>query len=243
VNRAFCQPHRAECNLTTGEPADKILSKSFACKRLGFENADGIAVAWASPPYLAPVQQGARCYSCVEGDIAVGIIAYWVPFTYSVPLAYWALGGAIGGAALIAVISRGMASAMSPIAEELKAIPEVQKVYAEGYEIWLYCSPRYSRYQQWVLEVRKRGRGKAHLSADLIVATQCLYIANVCVDPGHGNQGLATAMLLCAARLTQCRALTTSGRTSHGARFFEKNRSRLSHYGVELRDHAAIWAR
>ena len=158
-------------------------------------------------------------------------------------LAYWVLGGTIGGAALILVISWGMASPMSPIAEELKAIPEVQKVYGEGYEIWFYRSPPNTRYQQWVLEARKHGRGKAHLSADFIAAKQCLYIANVCVDQAHGNKGLATAMLLCATRLTQCRALTTSGRTNQGARFFEKNRLRLSGHGVELHDHAVICER
>jgi len=155
-------------------------------------------------------------------------------------LAYWVLGGAIGGAALIVVISRGMASPMSPIAEELKAIPEVQKVYGEGYEIWFYRCPPNTRYQHWVLEARKHGRGKAHLSADFIAAKQCLYIANVCVDQGHGKKGLATAMLLCATRLTQCRALTTSGRTNQGAKFFEKSRLRLRRHGVELHDHAVI---
>lgn len=152
-------------------------------------------------------------------------------------LSYWVLGGAIG-AALIVVISWSMASPMSPIAEELKAIPEVQKVYGEGYEIWFYRSPPKTRYQHWVLEARKQGRSKAHLSADFIAAKQCLYIANVCVDQGHGNKGLATAMLICATRLTQCRALTTSGRTNQGAKFFEKNRLRLSSHGVELHDHA-----
>jgi hypothetical protein len=164
---------------------------------------------------------------------SVLILAYWVP------LAYWALGGAIGGGvALLLVITWCMTSGMSPIAEELKAIPEVQKVYAEGYEIWFYRSEPNTRYQHWVLEARKRGRGKAHLSADFITAKHCLYIANVCVDQGHGNKGLATAMLLCATRLTECRMLTTSGRTNQGAKFFEKNRSRLSRHGVELHDHA-----
>ena len=137
-------------------------------------------------------------------------------------LTYWVLGGAIGGAALMLVISRGMASPMSPIAEELKAIPEVQKVYGEGYEIWFYRAPPTTRYQKWVLEARKRGRAKAHISADFIAAKQCLYIANVCVDQGHGKKGLATAMLLCATRLTQCRALTTSGRTKQGPSFSRK---------------------
>ncbi len=154
-------------------------------------------------------------------------------------LTYWVLGGAIGGAALM-VVSWCMASPMSPIAEELKDIPEVQGVYGQGYEIWFYRAPPNARYQQWVLETRKHGRSKAHLSADFIAAKQCLYIANVCVDQGHGKKGLATAMLLCATRLTQCRALTTSGRTNQGARFFEKTRLRLRRHGVELHDYAAI---
>jgi hypothetical protein len=178
------------------------------------------------------VQQRKRLFSCAEGEIAVGNLAYWAP------LAYWVLGGAMGGAALILVISRAMTSPMSPIAEELKAIPEVQKVYAEGYEIWFYRDPPNTRYEHWVLEARKRGRAKAHLSADYLAAKQCLYIANVCVDQGHGNKGLATAMLLSATRLTQCRTLTTSARTNQGARFFEKNRLRLSDHGVELQDQA-----
>ena len=38
-------------------------------------------------------------------------------------------------AVLVLAISRGMASPMSTITDELKAIPEVQKVYEEGYEI------------------------------------------------------------------------------------------------------------
>ncbi len=160
-----------------------------------------------------------------------------------VMLAYWVIGGAVGGAAVILVISWRMVSPMSPIAEELKAIPEVQKVYGEGYEIWYYHSPLNARYERWVLEARKRRRAKAHLSADFIEARQCLYIANVCVDQGHGNKGLATAMLLCATRLTQCRALTTSGRTNQGAKFFAKNRLRLSRHGVELHDHAVICER
>ncbi len=147
-------------------------------------------------------------------------------------LACWILGGAV----LVLALSRGMASPMSTITDELKAIPEVQKVYEEGYEIWFYRSPPNTHYQKWVLEARKLGRAKAHLSADFITAKQCLYIANVCVDQRHGNKGLATAMLLCATRLTQCRALTTSGRTNQGAKFFEKNRLRLSRHGVELRD-------
>jgi hypothetical protein len=152
----------------------------------------------------------------------VGILACWI----------------LGGAVLILAISWGIASPMSTITDELKAIPEVQKVYEEGYEIWFHRSPPNTRYQQWVLEARKLGRGKAHLSADFITAKQCLYIANVYVDQRHGNKGLATAMLLCATRLTQCRALTTSGRTNQGAKFFEKNRLRLSRHGVELHDHA-----
>lgn len=155
-------------------------------------------------------------------------------------LAYWVLGGGIGGTALVLVISWGMATPMSPIAEELKAIPEVQKVYGKGYEIWFYRCPPKTRYQHWVLEARKHGRCRAHLSADFIAAKHCLYIANVCVDPGHGNQGLATAMLLCATQLTQCRVLTTSGRTNQGAKFFEKSRLRLSRHGVELQDHVVI---
>lgn len=147
-------------------------------------------------------------------------------------LAFWILGGAV----LILVISWGMASPMSPITDELKAIPEVQTVREKGYEIWFYRSPPNTRYQHWVLEARKFGRAKAHLSADFIAAKQCLYIANVCVDHRHRNKGLATAMLLCATRLTQCRALTTSGRTNQGAKFFEKNRLRLRRNGVELHD-------
>jgi hypothetical protein len=173
-------------------------------------------------------QQGERQCSRVEGGIPVGILAYWV------------LGGAVGGAALIVVVSWCMPGAMSPIAEELKAIPEVQKVYGEGYEIWFYRSPPNARYEKWVLEARKHGRGKAHLSADFIAAKQCLYIANVCVDQGHGNKGLATAMLICATRMTQCRVLTTSGRTNQGAKFFETNRLRLSQHGVELHDYVLV---
>jgi hypothetical protein len=149
------------------------------------------------------------------------------------PVAIFAC-GILCGAVLILAISWGIASPMSTITDELKAIPEVQKVYEEGYEIWFYRSPPNTRYQQWVLEARKLGRRKARLSADFITAKQCLYIANVCVDQRHGNKGLATAMLLCATRLTQCRALTTSGRTNQGAKFFEKNRLRLSRHGVEL---------
>jgi hypothetical protein len=152
----------------------------------------------------------------------VGILACWI----------------LGGAVLILAISWSRARPMSTISGELKAIPEVQRVYEEGYEIWFYRSPPNARYQQWVLEARKLGRGKAHLSADFITAKQCLYIANVYVDQRHGNKGLATAMLLCATRLTQCRALTTSGRTNQGTKFFEKNRLRLSGHGVELHDHA-----
>jgi len=157
-------------------------------------------------------------------DIPVAILACWI----------------LGGAVLILAISWGLAvaSPMSPITDELKAIPEVQKVYDEGFEIWFYRCPPKTRYQHWVLEARKLGRAKAHLSADFIPAKQCLYIANVCVDQQHGNKGLATAMLLCATRLTQCRAVTTSGRTKQGAKFFEKNRLCLSRNGVELRDGA-----
>lgn len=139
---------------------------------------------------------------------------------------------------LVLAISWGMASPMSAIPDELKAIPEVQKVYDEGYEIWFYRCPPNTRYQHWVLKVRKLGRAKAHLSADFISAKQCLYIANVSVDQRHRNKGLATAMLLCATRLTQCHALTTSGRTNQGVKFFEKSRSRLSRHGVELHDGA-----
>ncbi len=137
----------------------------------------------------------------VEAAIAklvpVGILACWI----------------LGGAVLILAISRGMASPVSPITDELKAIPEVQTVREKGYEIWFYRSPPNTRYQHWVLEARKFGR-----------------------DHRHRNKGLATAMLLCATRLTQCRALTTSGRTNQGAKFFEKNRLRLRRNGVELHD-------
>ncbi len=150
----------------------------------------------------------------------VGILACWI----------------LGGAVLVLAISWGIARPMSPIPDELKAIPEVQKVYDEGYEIWFYCCPPNTRYQHWVLEARKRGRAKAHLSADFITAKQSLYISNICVDKPHENKGLATALLLCATRLTQTRALTTSGRTKQGVKFFEKSRSRLSRHGVELHD-------
>lgn len=139
-----------------------------------------------------------------------------------VMLAYWVIGGAVGGAAVILVISWRMVSPMSPIAEELKAIPEVQKVYGEGYEIWYYHSPLNARYERWVLEARKHHRAKAHLSADFIEARQCLYIANVCVDQGHGNKGLATAMLLCATRLTQCRASPRPDGPTKGPSFLRR---------------------
>jgi hypothetical protein len=153
----------------------------------------------------------------------VGILACWI----------------LGAAVLILAILWGVASPpKSPKSDELKAIPEVQKVYEEGYEIWFYRSPPKTRYEHWVLKARKFGRAKAHLSADFIATKQCLYIANVCVDQRHRNKGLATAMLLGATRLTQCRALTTSGRTNQGAKFFEKNRLRLSRNGVVLHDGA-----
>ena len=181
-----------------------------------------MATAWVFPPSLTCSQQGEQWYFRLERDIPVGILACCI----------------FGGAVLILAISWGMASPMSTITDELKTIPEVQKVYDEGYEIWFYRSPPNTRYRQWVLEARKLSRAKAHLSADFITAKECLYIANVCVDERHGNKGLATAMLLCATRLTKCRTLTTSGRTNQGARFFEKNRLRLSRDGVELHDRA-----
>ena len=104
-----------------------------------------MATASPFPSYSASSQQGGQWYFRLERDIPVEILACWI----------------LGGAVLILAISWGIASPMSTITDELKAIPEVQKVYEQGYEIWFYRSPPNTRYQHWVLEARKLGRGKA----------------------------------------------------------------------------------
>ena len=104
------------------------------------------------------------------------------------------------------------------------------------YEIvfrFVHAAKAYRRYAFCAL---RGGRTVGRLDVDFIASRKWLYVANIHVVEAHGNRGVGTALLVCAARRTACEVLTTSSRTRQGAAFFAKNRATLKRYGVETAD-------
>ncbi len=141
--------------------------------------------------------------------------------------------GALSGHGLYWLLVRGP---LIPVGAEARAMPEVAAVCGQGYEITYRRHLPGKGRGKWLFQVFLKGRARGYLDADFMEGQRWLYVENVYVDDRHGNRGLATALLLCAARTTGCVVMTTSARTRQGARFFEKNRAVLTKYGVELRE-------
>jgi hypothetical protein len=141
--------------------------------------------------------------------------------------------GALAAAGLHGLLGRGP---LLPVGDEARAVAEVASVYGLGYEV-LYRRgwPAHGR-EKWLCYICRDGRTWGYLDADYMEAKRWLYVENVYVDDRHGDKGLGTALLLCAAKTTGCNLVTTSGRTRPGARFFARKREVLRKYGIELRD-------
>jgi hypothetical protein len=141
--------------------------------------------------------------------------------------------GALSAGGLHRLLTRGP---LRPAGDQVRVVTEVEHAYGQGYEL-LYRRglPARGR-EKWLCYVRRDGRTWGYLDADFMPDKHWLFVENVYVDPRHGDRGLATALLLCAARLTGCRLVTTSGRTRQGVRFFARSRAVLEKYGIELRD-------
>jgi GNAT superfamily N-acetyltransferase len=122
---------------------------------------------------------------------------------------------------------------LEAVDEGVKALREIEDVCKKGYEI-LYRRRPGRRCDHYSFQVFRKGQVLGYLDADYVAGKQWLYIENVYVDDRHGNQGLATALLVSAARTTPCSVLTTSARTPRGVRFFDKNRGVLKRYGIEM---------
>lgn len=143
-------------------------------------------------------------------------------------------GAACGAVATVAVWMRR--GPLLPIGDQIRILPEAKRVLERGYEICFRQGPASKRFQPWIFTAHLRGRTVGRLDVDFIQASRRLYVANVHVVEAHGNRGLAGALLLSAAKATDCRVVATSSRTRQGARFFAKAKLVLKGYGVEMCD-------
>ena len=139
----------------------------------------------------------------------------------------------------------GAAAALSPllgwtrprsIDGRVLSLAEVKAIREQGFEIVFCQTPASGKCQQYIFRACLNGRTVGQLDIDFIGARRWLYVANVYVVETQGNRGVGTAILVGAAKTTDCRVLTTSTRTRQGARFFAKNRPVLKRYGIEMRD-------
>ena len=123
-----------------------------------------------------------------------------------------------------------------PVDGRLLTLAEVRAVGVQGYDIVLHRHSASKRYEKYVFRACRRGRTVGRLDVDFIAPRRWLYVANIHVVEAHGNRGVGTALLVCAAKTTACTVLTTSARTRQGARFFARNRAVMKSYGVEMSD-------
>jgi hypothetical protein len=183
---------------------------------------------WTSPYLVLPV--GAVCGL----SVAVFLVAL-------VPAADFTALALLAGLTLGTLMASGVhwllfRGPLYPIDEEVRAITEVAAVYQQGYEIKYRQRLPSSKREKWLFYVFRNRQAWGYLDADFMAAKNWLYVENVYVDDRHGNKGLATALLLCAAKTTRCSIVTTSARTRQGVRFFAKTRGVLQQYGIDLRD-------
>ena len=141
--------------------------------------------------------------------------------------------GALSAGGLHRLLTRGP---LRPAGDDARAVAEVDNAYRQGYEILYRRGLPLGGREKWLCYARWGGRTWGYIDADYMSGKHWLYVENVYVDGRHGDRGLATALLLTAARLTGCSLVTTSGRTRQGVRFFAKSRALLEKYGIELRD-------
>jgi hypothetical protein len=141
--------------------------------------------------------------------------------------------GALSAGGLHRLLTRGR---LRPVGDEARAVPEVDHACRQGYDVLYRRGRPSSGREKWLCYVRREGRTWGYLDADYMPDKHWLYVENVYVDGRHGDRGLGTALLLCAAHLTGCTLVTTSGRTRQGVRFFARSRAVLEKYGIELRD-------
>ena len=176
------------------------------------------------PSLLVSGATGGAVASVIAG---LGCAAGQAPFSILAGLA-------CGTAAALAVWrSRGP---LCPISDRIRAIPEADKVLERGYQICFRQGPASKTSRRWTFTAHLRNRTVGCLEVDFIEANSRLFVANVYVVESRGNRGLGTALLLCAAKTTDCRVVTSSSRTRQGVGFFVKARLVLKGYGVEMRD-------
>ena len=106
----------------------------------------------------------------------------------------------------------------APIADRLRLLAQAAAVAAMGYEIVFRRVRASKTYQRCVFWRTRGGRTVGRLDVDFIESRKWLYVANIYVVETHGNRGVGTALLVCAARWTDCTVLTTSSRTRRGRR-------------------------
>lgn len=127
-------------------------------------------------------------------------------------------------------------SRFRPIGRLLRRLDETKAVAEMQYEIVFRLVRAAKAYRRYAFCALRGGRTVGRLDVDFIASRKWLYVANIHVVEAHGNRGVGTALLVCAARRTACEVLTTSSRTRQGAAFFAKNRATLKRYGVETAD-------
>ena len=183
---------------------------------------------WTNPYLVVPT--GALCGAGVAAVIVrLGHAADFAPV---LTIAGTIL-GALSASGLQRLLTRGP---LRPVGDEARAVAEVENAYRQGYEILYRRGLPSGGREKWLCYARRDGRTWGYIDADYMRGKHWLYVENVYVDGRHGDRGLATALLLSAARLTGCSLVTTSGRMRPGVRFFEKSRALLETYGIELRD-------
>ena len=144
----------------------------------------------------------------------------------------WSLWSAAGAA--VAALFRG--DPLSPVNGKARTAPEVDTARRQGYEIGFRRAAPGKRFVRYAFVARRHGREVGRLDVDFIGAEKHLFTQNIFVAEAHRKRGLAAALLVSAAKTTECAVVTTSGRTADGVGFFGDMRPVLHGHGVELRD-------
>jgi hypothetical protein len=128
---------------------------------------------------------------------------------------------------------------LRPIEGQVRAAPEVARASRLGYDICFRQAPPSKRFVRYAFVARRQGREVGRLDVDFIGGEKRLYTQNIFVAEAHRKRGLAAALLVSAAKTTECAVLTTSARTADGVPFFDGMRPILKRHHVELSESPA----
>jgi len=120
---------------------------------------------------------------------------------------------------------------LEAVDQGVKALRDDRRHLQEGYEI-LYRRRPGRRYDHYSFQVFRKGQVLGYLDADYVAGKQWLLHRKMSMwTTRHGNQGLATALLVTRRPDDPLQCADHSARTPRGVRFFDKNRGVLKKYG------------